>query len=267
MTRTLAIVPTYIRSARELDVTMTTLTSLTETAPDADILVVDDGSPAQDLVSDLQTFCRERSEWTGLEFEAKQENTGFSSTVNVGLRKALAEGRDAVLVNADVEFEGAGWLEAMLARTDSNAAPAAVVGALLLYPNGLIQHGGIYVSFLDRGFDHRFRFAPRELVEAHVPHNCPVTGALQLIRHATLETVGLYDDVNFRLGFEDVDYCLRTYEAGLECWYEPGAIAIHHESLFRGQRSDKIDEMHKVSTQALHNKHAATDLSRWIPAL
>lgn len=256
-----------MRSAQELQVTLTTLTTLAETAPDIEILVVDDQSPSRDLVAELQDFCEERTDWNGIQLEKRETNSGFSATVNVGLRKALAEERDAILVNADVEFNHDGWLEAMLAREDSLGRPAAVVGALLVYPNGLIQHGGIYVSFLDRGFDHRFRFAPQELVEAHVPQNCPVTGALQLIRRETLEVVGVYDDVNFKLGFEDVDYCLRTYEAGLECWYEPEAIAIHHESLFRGTRSEKIDDMHRTSTMALQSKHATTDLSRWIPAL
>lgn len=255
-----------MRSEVELDVTLTTLSTLMETAPDVDVLVVDDASPSQDLVATLGDFCDDRAQWTGIELEAKTLNTGFSATVNVGLRRALAEKRDAILVNADVEFKWS-WLEAMLARTDSLGRPAAVVGALLLYPNNLIQHGGIYVSFLDRGFDHRFRFAPAELSEAHVPKSCPVTGALQLIRYETLETVGVYDDVNFGLGFEDVDYCLRVYEAGFECWYEPAAIAVHHESLFRGKRSEKIDEWHAKSAAALREKHASTDLSRWVPAL
>ena len=47
-----------------------------------------------------------------------------------------------------------------------------------------------------------------------------MTAALQFIRWETLEQVGLYDE-GYRLCFEDVDYCLRVFEAGLECIYEP----------------------------------------------
>ena len=41
-----------------------------------------------------------------------------------------------------------------------------------------------------------------------------MTAALQLIRWETLDQVGLYDE-GYRLCFEDVDYCLRVFEAGL----------------------------------------------------
>ena len=125
------------------------------------------------------------------ELIAKPVNEGFSKTVNVGLRQALEAGQDAVLVNADVEFIDSGWLDVMRARVGEDDAPASVVGARLLYPNGLIQHGGIFFSLLHRVFDHRFRYAPADLPEALYAVTAPVTGALQLIRHEALTEVGL----------------------------------------------------------------------------
>ena len=164
------------------------------------------------------------AEQLGMAFVRKDENSGFAATVNVGLEVARASGADAVLVNADIEFTHAGWLDVMQARTDQLGRPAAVVGARLLFPNGLLQHAGVYVSRLGRGFQHRFLHGPGDLPEALVPCACPVTGALQLIRHETLVQVGLYDE-SFGLGFEDVDYCLRVFAAGEACIYEPAAVA------------------------------------------
>jgi O-antigen biosynthesis protein len=184
--------------------------------------------------------------------------------VNVGLARALAEGRDALLINADVEFTWPGWLEALQARTDTQDRPAAVVGGLLLFPSGLIQHAGVYFSLLGRGFDHRFRYAPATLPEAHVPSRCPVTGALQLIRHECLEAVGLYDEA-FRLGFEDVDFCLRVFASGRESIYEPAAMATHHESLFRGTPTRRISRWQQESLELLRRKHMHTDFSPWVP--
>ena len=37
------------------------------------------------------------------------------------------------------------------------------------------------------------------------------------------------------MGYEDVDYCLRVFQAGFPCVYEPAISAIHHESLFRSR--------------------------------
>ena len=239
---TLAIVPTFVRAEPELEVLLKCLVSLQASAPDAHVLLVDDHSPDAGLARLAELAAGE----LGMGFVRKDRNSGFAATVNVGLEVALASGADAVLVNADVEFTHAGWLDVMRARLDRQGRPAAVVGARLLYPNGLLQHAGIYFSLLDRGFAHRFVHGPGDLPEALVPCSCPVTGALQLIRHATLATVGLYDET-FGLGFEDVDYCLRVFAAGQECIYEPGATAIHHESLFRGNANHRIDGMHKRS--------------------
>jgi GT2 family glycosyltransferase len=202
----------------------------------------------------------------GGELHRKPENSGFSATVNVGLRRAQAAGRDALLVNADIEFRWPGWWQALHARTDSQGQPAAVAGALLTYPNGLIQHAGVFFSMLHRGFDHRHRFAPAALPEAHSPLRCPVTGALQLIRCETLDAVGLYDE-GFRMGFEDVDFCLRVFDSGREVIYEPAARAVHAESVFRGRITPRIRTWQIESTQRLWEKYPDADFSPWVPAL
>jgi GT2 family glycosyltransferase len=257
----LAVVPTYLRTENDLDVLLRCLVSLRETAPRADVLVVDDCSPAVALVALIESACDE----LGIELCRRPVNGGFSRTVNVGLRRALAKGRDALLVNADIEFHRSGWLEAMLSRTDTTGAQAAVVGARLLYPNGLLQHAGVYYSVLNRDWGHRFAFGPADLPEALVPTCCPVTGALQLIRHECLQAVGLYDE-SFRMGWEDVDYCLRVFASGRECTYEPAACATHAEKTFRSRRTDGQDGWEAQSLRALNTKYAATDLSAFTPS-
>lgn len=161
-----------------------------------------------------------------IEFVHKAENKGFSATVNVGLEEALRNGQDAVLVNADIEFNDPDWLQ-HIQETDAD-----IVGARLLYPNTTIQHAGIYFSPISKGFDHRFQGAPYNLPEALVPCECPVTGALQYLSHAVLDDVGVYDE-EYRLGYEDVDYMIRSIQAGHKSLYNPNVVAIHHESAFR----------------------------------
>lgn len=249
----LAIVPTYLANDTHAELLARCLVSLASTAPEVEVLVVDDGSPAAHLVAQLEPVCRE----LGQRLVLKQDNSGFAKTVNVGLRSALEEGRDAVLVNQDIQFLEGGWLDAMLARTDDDGRPAAVVGAKLLYPSGLIQHAGLYYSRLYRWYDHRYRFGPADLPEANVPSVALVTGALQLIRHETLQRVGLYDE-SFVMGYEDVDYGLRTFDAGLACAYEPAAWAVHHETAIRGGG----DERSLAWWKASHERHMAKNGAR-----
>jgi GT2 family glycosyltransferase len=257
----LAIVPTYLRTAEDLDVLLRCLVSLRQTAPQAGVLVVDDCSPATKLVDMIELAAAE----LGLELYRRPVNGGFSRAANVGLQRALDEGRDAVLVNADIEFHRPRWLEPMLERADTTGAPAAVVGARLLYPNGLLQHAGLYYSTLHRFWGPRFAYGAGNLPEAAVPCRCPVTGALQLIRHECLAAVGLYDE-SFRMGWEDVDYCLRVFASGRECIYEPAACATHAESLFRSRKPAGQETWENDSYRALTDKYADYDLSAFMPA-
>jgi GT2 family glycosyltransferase len=262
----LAVIPAYVRSIEDCKVLSRTLTTLRDTAGDTcDLMVVDDGSPEVDLI----TYCRGLTEAVGGEYIDKGRNEGFSRTVNVGLRRALLEGRDAVLVNADVEFHDKAWLDAMMARENvAGDGLASIVGALLVYPNHLIQHAGIYFSLLFRSFDHIYRYGPENLPEAQFARVCPVTGALQLIRHECLLGVGLYDE-QFRMGFEDVDMCVRAWQSGRECIYEPKARAIHHEGLFRGgHRGDpKIEQWQSDSWLHFCAKHGSVSFAEFVPAL
>ena len=236
------------------------LVSLATTAPDAQVMVVDDHSPERGLVASLKVACDE----LGFELVERPRNSGFSTTVNVGLRRALENEWDAVLVNADIEFIDPGWLDRMRERTDTEGRPAAVVGARLLYPNGSIQHAGVFLSLLNRDWMHRFQYGPNDLPEALVACRCPVTAALQLIRLETLQTVGLYDE-GYRMAFEDVDYCLRVFEAGLECIYEPSVRAFHREKFFRGKPSPQIQRWTRQSVHRMKMLWGTKDLARWVP--
>lgn len=259
----LVVIPSYLRDEKELDTTMDAVASVRKTGSmGIDILVVDDGSPEEILVEEMTQKCSELQ----VDVHPKKENTGFSKTVNIGLRRALQEGRDAVLMNADVEIQTPGWFGHFKRTMDSQGRKAAVVGALLLYPSGMIQHGGIYFSLLTRSFDHLYKYGPANLPEALKKNVCPVTGALQYIRHSTLEQVGLYDE-SFYMGWEDVDYCLRVFKAGLECVYNPNVRAWHFEYMFRGKPSPKIEEWQHKSFMYLCEKWKDESFADLVPTI
>ncbi len=251
----------FLGQASDVEVTLDAVRSVRKTVSDSvDVLVVDDCSPGQDFV-DMAAPGLDR---LGAELLRKPDNTGFSRTVNVGLAKAAREGRDAILMNADVEMITPGWVRICQKTKDDTGAPAAVVGALLLYPNNLIQHAGIYFSLLTRVFDHMFKYAPHNLPDAHRIKVCPVTGAFQYIRAETLERVGLYDE-NFSMAHEDVDYCVRVFLAQLKCVYQPKVRAFHHEMLFRGRPSPKVQEWQQKSWLYFAEKWDGQNFNGMVP--
>jgi len=251
----IAIVPVYLRDGFDASHAAKTIQGLMSTFPGR-VYVIDDGSPNPDIRDEFRDFVINRRD--DYIFTSK-ENTGFADTINLGLRMARNQKKDAVLVNADIEFIRKDWFEKM------DATDAEVVGARLLFPNGLIQHAGIYFSLIARRPEHIFRLAPGSLNMARKERVCPVTGALQLIRYETLKSVGLYDD-NFRLGYEDLDYCLRVFHSGGKCVYQPEAVAIHHEGLFR-RREGKAAEWFDESWLYFGQKWEGKDFTAYMPTL
>jgi glycosyltransferase involved in cell wall biosynthesis len=53
------------------------------------------------------------------------------------------------------------------------------------------------------------------------------------VKRALIERIGLLDE-RFPMAYEDVDWCLRAWQAGFRVMYFPAASLIHHESVTRG---------------------------------
>ena len=138
-----------------------------------------------------------------------------------------------MLLNSDVVAH-AGWLEAL--QHAAYVHGAGITGGQLLYPDDTIQFGGMVRNGAHpQWFDHRFRGRRADRApEAQVMQaTLAVTGACMYVTRATLDALGELDE-GFEMAFEDVDYCLRAWDAGLRVLYVPAASLTHHESKTRG---------------------------------
>jgi len=257
----LVVIPNFSRKPEDVEVLADTIRSVEKTVPgETDILVIDDHSPDDDV----RILVRDLTEELDFDLIEKKANSGFSTTVNFGLRKARDEGRDAVLMNADIEMDVPDWVRKCQETIDGDENPAAVIGMLIYPQSGLIQHAGIYFSFLTRRFYEKYKYAPARLPAALRRAELPVTGAFQYIRHKTLTDVGIYDE-RFRMGFEDVDYSIRVFLAGMHCVYNPQVRAYHFESMFRGEKSEQITKWEVDSFNQLNLKYAGQSFAQFVP--
>jgi GT2 family glycosyltransferase/glycosyltransferase involved in cell wall biosynthesis len=215
-----------IPSFRDFAHVRTLVASIARTVPSrmARVIVADDCSGPEHLDS-LRGI-------DGIEIVEGREHRGFAANVNRGLRAARAD-RDVVVLNSDTEGRQ-GWL-ACLQYAASQEDDVAVVGARLIYPDGRIQFAG---TMRNQGapewFDHRYRFKPEDWGPAGIPGPVlAVTGACMYMTRAAIERVGLLDD-SYPMAYEDVDWCLRAWQAGLRVMYFPAASLYHHESVTRG---------------------------------
>lgn len=193
--------------------------------PALEIIVVDDGS-SQSVQQDLAKIAEDYE----AQLITKTSNTGFASTVNLGA--ANAKGRFFCLVNNDILFTDSLWLEHMVDTI--HRSKVGIAGAKLLYPDGRIQHGGVYFLAGRKVFDHRFRFMPANYGPAQsVGEVLAVTGALMLVRREVWQALhGMSEE--FFVAFEDVDFCLRARKHGWSVFYDGRAEAIHVEGATRG---------------------------------
>lgn len=113
---------------------------------------------------------------------------------------------------------------------------ADIVGAKLLYPDGRIQHVGVY--FKEDGTPyHAALGAPDKLREDRIVP--AVTGACMMVKRGVFEALGGFDE-EFENGFEDVDFCLRAREAGYRIALCGRTKLIHYEKCTRGFDRDRF---------------------------
>ncbi|MCS7042881.1 MAG: glycosyltransferase [Bryobacteraceae bacterium] len=160
----------------------------------------------------------------------------FARMCNAGARQ---EGEEHLLfLNDDVIARTRGWLEAMTGELEQEGV--GVVGALLRYPTGEVQHAGIALAMGDgaghvgKGY-HASRLWPWLCQTRDVS---AVTGACMLVRRRIFRQLGGFDEL-FPTNYNDVDFCLRARSGGhgvvvcaveglvhKECQTRPGVVRV-----------------------------------------
>lgn len=152
------------------------------------------------------------------------ENLGFGKACNRGV--AAARGRYVALLNNDT-VPHPGWLSELV-RTLEDDASIGLVGARLLYPDGRVQHAGMTFGD-DLRTAHVYRHAPADHPAVLEPRDYPaVTGACVLMPRALWQELGGLDE-GYRHYVEDVDLCMRVWEAGYRVRYCPSSVVTHFE--------------------------------------
>jgi GT2 family glycosyltransferase/glycosyltransferase involved in cell wall biosynthesis len=164
----------------------------------------------------------------------------FSVINNTAIARATGQFTHYLLCNNDIEAIEDGWLERMVELAQQPSV--GVVGAQLLYPDRRsIQHGGVLVGAFGAAehYAKRIRFG-EDFIEAGyaemllLNHEVSaVTAACLLIRKDAFEAVRGFDE-GIKVGFGDVDLCLRVLQAGYRVVLCPAAKLVHHESYTRG---------------------------------
>ena len=168
----------------------------------------------------------------------RRENVGFAAGTNAGIRMALEEGCESVmLLNNDTVF-GPDLFQQLAEGLDRYSCDMTTP-KMLYYdaPDKIWAAGGHLNRWL--GFrqhhdgenqpdDGRFD-RPRRVT--FTPFCCV------LIRSTMFRKLGLLDEAYF-VYVEDVDYCYRAYLANVSIWYLPECKLLHKVNSLTGHMSD-----------------------------
>ena len=168
-------------------------------------------------------------------------NFNWSKINNSGLQ--YAKGEVFIFLNNDTVIISPDWIE----RLCENALrdDIGVVGSLLLYEDGTIQHAGVVVGI--NGWAD-FIFKGKAPIHFCSPYVSPkvsrnvlaVTGACMCISKKTIEKIGVFDE-NFIFFGNDVEYCIRAYNNGLNNLYNANVQIQHLESKSMDSYIPEID--------------------------
>lgn len=190
-----------------------------------ELLIVDNDSQ-DDSVQVLREAIK-KNKYTNINVIANPTNAGFGTGCNVGA--ASAKGDLILFLNNDTEVKDAGIyamaqylhehheiaiLGGQLRNTDGSLQPSSGNFYTLWYAL-LLLFGGQKFGLLDR--------SPKTIQQVDW-----VKGALLLIRRATFQELGGFDEKIF-MYTEDMELCYRAHMAGKKIYFYPEVTIIHKE--------------------------------------
>ena len=139
-------------------------------------------------------------------------------------------------INNDVRALDSRWLKALVRPLLRDGVGAT--GAKLLWPNGMVQHGGV-VAGLHGLVGHTGNLWAAEDEGYHhlnqITRNVSaVTAACLLMRREDYLAVGGMDQEAFPVNFNDVDLCFKLRMRGQRILWVADAVLEHAESVSRG---------------------------------
>ncbi|MBT5031510.1 MAG: glycosyltransferase, partial [Proteobacteria bacterium] len=176
-----------------------------------EIIGVSNNSVSPILYKEMKQLEEEDSR---IKFIESNQAFNFSALINLGVQHS--SGEHVVLFNNDIEVLTPDWIESLLEHSQRDEI--GVVGAKLYYPDNTIQHAGIgtglggYAGHLHKNLPafHEGYFNRLQLIQ----NVTAVTGALMMVSRAIYDELGGFDETQFAVAFNDVDFCIKVWEVG-----------------------------------------------------
>ena len=158
------------------------------------------------------------------------KNLGFTGGNNVGMRDVLARGTDYLLLLNNDTIVAPNFLTELVKIAESDERIGMVNPKIYYFePADKIWYaGGEYVPW--KTFPVHFGLRESDVGSYDQTKEVSfVSGCALLVRAEAVRKVGLLDEIFF-MGYEDVDWSVRTLRAGYKAMYVPASVVWHRDS-------------------------------------
>ncbi len=254
----LSIIITHYRNPELLKVCLNSvLKNITLKKNDYEIIV-------SDSATQEDTALMMREEYPEIKFLPEKRNIGFSGTVNRGLN--AVQGEFLLIMNGDivvkknaiekildfiVDHPEVGIAGPQLLNFNETLQPSTFrfyTPLTILYRRTLLGKFGFAKKHLDW-------FMMKEFDHQSIRKVDWIMGSFFLLRKKTADLIGPMDE-NFKMYFEDTDWCRRCWEQGLQVVYYPEAKVYH----YHGKGSAGKSVLHSLLFNRLTWIHIASAL-------
>lgn len=203
------------------------ITSILEktTYKNYEIIIADNGI----LSKELEQLVAENENIYRHSFTYEEGKFNFADKANFAFEKC--RGEFVVMLNDDMEVISPDWIESQLECMEFDKV--GIVGSMLLFENGTIQHAGVVLSG-ELGCSHIFYDFPNTEENywafSHlIREYTAVTGAGMMVRKSIVDELNGFDNF-FALDYNDIDFNLRAGKLGYKIVYTPYSKLYHFES-------------------------------------
>lgn len=203
-----------------------------------EILILNNNSEEEKT---FQYFEKIQKKHTNLRVLDASYEFNWSKLNNHGIREA--NGDVFIFMNNDMSVITEDWMERLAEKAVQPRN--GVVGGLLLYEDGTIQHAGVVVGICGYA-DHIYKgMKPvhygSPFISPMVTRNVTAcTGALMAVSRKTIEKIGNFDE-DFIICGSDIELCIRANNRGLKNIYDPHIKLYHYESKSRDSYVPPVD--------------------------
>lgn len=218
----------------KMDPVIKAVNSVFESYKHAKVILIDNSEVSyifKKLKESLKNF-------SNIIFVKNETNLGFSKAVNQGIKIALDNGADYILLLNDDAYLDKNCIEHLIKALESDEK-SMLAGPTIFYHNvkNKIWHTGGFYNYLLGNIKIPYK---NKIIQQDYFKNLSIqevsflTGCALMIKKEAIKNVGFFDENLFFYG-EDLDYSLRVKKSGFKLLWVPYAFAWHDINIVKGR--------------------------------